>query len=159
MKIFPILFLIVLRLPAIVQPGVAGHYRDHFGSEIEFNPDSSFHYLWRFDLQASWTRGTYTVRHDTIYLTTIPVYDTVQVNHGNQLADSLVLSAEGHPKRVSLSERAAFCCVSQNSLPSPKLLYYRKGRLYEIDKQGKLIRKKRRGWGKKKFDPWYFRSI
>ena len=158
MKIFLLLPLIVFTLPAIAQPGVAGHYQDHFGSEIKLNPDSSFHYLWRFDLQASWNRGSYTVHHDTLYLTIIPVYDTVQVNHGNQWADSLVLSAEGHPKRVSLSERAAFCCVAQSSRPSPQVLYYRKGRLYEIDKQGKLIRKKRRGWGKKKFVPWYFRS-
>ena len=158
MKIFLILPLIMLRLPAIAQQGFAGHYQDHFGNEIKLNLDSSFHYLWSFDLVASWTNGTYMVSHDTVYLTIIPVYDTVQVSHGDQLVDSLVLSAEGRPKRTSLSERTAFCCVSQNSRPSPKVLYYRKSRLYEIDKQGKLIRKKRRAWNKKKFVPWYFRS-
>jgi len=137
-----------------------GKYQDYFGSNIEIRSDSTFTYYWHFDLGASWSKGTWSVKNDTVYLKTILLYDTLRYNNNDgKSVDSLVLSDEEKPKLMTSPNIIGMLSSGgQNRQPCPDKLFYQKDKLFDIGKDGKLITKKIRGfWSKKKWDPWYFK--
>lgn len=74
------------------------------------------------------------------------------------MPDSLVLSLNKIPKRMSEREFAIDNITSGRQLPDyvPKKMVFKKQRLYEVKKNGKLKKKKVRGFfTKKRFVPWY----
>ncbi|HEV3252626.1 MAG TPA: hypothetical protein VGZ71_16820 [Puia sp.] len=160
MKTASFLYFIVVCASLNAQSIVAGHYRNYFGGSVNIAPDSTFKYSWHFDLQGSWTKGRWRMTKDTVYFTMIPVYDTISHTIKNgEIGDSLVLSVDEIPERITLNLNALYS-GGQNIQPYPTKLLYRKNRLYEIDKLGKLNKKWRRGfWSKKKWPPWFARVI
>ena len=70
------------------QQTVAGTYHDYFGEELQLKSDNTFKHNWRFDLASTWATGNWTLKNDTIYLTPIPVHDTV-LYHNNESGTNL----------------------------------------------------------------------
>jgi hypothetical protein len=53
-----------------------------------------------------------------------------------------------------------FSSGGQNRRPCPDKFYYKNEKLFKITKEGKLVKKKIKGfWTKKKWHPWYFKQI
>jgi hypothetical protein len=150
------LYSIVICTSLNAQSIVAGHYRNYFGGSLNIVPDSTFKYSWHFDLQGSWTNGKWRMIKDTVYFTMIPVYDTIThaIKNG-EIVDSLVLSLDEIPKRTTINLNVLYS-GGQNIQPYPTKLLYRKNRLYEIDKHGKLDKKWGKNlWSKRKWPPWF----
>ena len=125
----------------------------------KLHQDHTFLYEWHFDLMSSWSQGTFTVIHDTVYLTMIPVFDTIQVSKSGHRADSLILAEDLQPKRTVPPDPTMLSAGGQNREDCPKVLVYQHNRLYEIDVKGKLIRKKQKGFSSnRKFEPWYIKQ-
>src|SRR5882757_692708 len=142
------------------QHKVTGHYYDLFGSSIDINADNTFRYSYHFDMLGSWTKGTWSINNDTIYLHMGTVYDTIRYKgRDNRMADSLILSVDEKSEQIALRDAGILYSGGQNIMPGPMMLFYRRNRLYNIDEDGKLIRKRRRGlWGRKKYVPWYSKA-
>ena len=160
MKILMITILLSISLSLFAQKNLLGHYRDYFGSRIELNVDSTFKYTWNFDLSASWTKGTWTLVGDTVYFQMIPTYDTLsQTNANGSTSDTLILSADETSERFTQTQFVATLLSSggQNRRGYPDKLFFRKGRLYEIQ-NGKLVKKQKVFLTTKKWDPWFFKS-
>ena len=140
-----------------------GKYQDYFGDRIEIKADSTFRYSWQFDLAASWSKGIWKIKNDTVYFKTIPVYDTLRYkNNQGKFVDSLVLSDLEKPKLIftpNIDEMLS--SGGQNREQCPLKLFLKDERLYGITEYGKLVTKKVRGfWDpSKKWDPWYFKEI
>ena len=132
-------------------------------------------FTFQFDLVSSWTKGTFKIKKDTLYLKTILIFDTIRNMNSktNSLTDSLILSedersnlgfdsvdtySDGKRERVLLPYNQR-----QNTFAAPEKLFYRRHKLYEIGKDGKLVKGKQAGiWpirskllGEKKFPRWY----
>ncbi|MGN6181492.1 MAG: hypothetical protein ACTHNW_20080 [Mucilaginibacter sp.] len=140
---------------------LAGKYRSYFGRKIEIRDDSTFYFSWHFDLESSWSQGKWTVRNDTVYFKTVSVYDTLRYKNNNgHIVDSLILSETSTPKVItSPIVSQVLSGFGQNRYPCPNMLFYKNGKLFSIDKNGNLIKKKIRGLGsKKKWIPWYFKD-
>jgi hypothetical protein len=159
MKVFLVVATLCSYVSGEAQPTLFGHYRSFFGRSIRLHLDHSFLYEWHFDLMSSWSQGTFTVIHDTVYLTMIPVFDTIQVSKSGQPADSLILAEDLQPKRTVPPDPTMLSSGGQNREDCPKVLVYQHNRLYEIDVKGKLIRKKQKGFSSnRKFEPWYIKQ-
>ena len=161
MKIVTIALLLVLPLALFSQEGVSGRYRDYFGSRFYLNVDGTFKYTWNFDLASSWTKGTWVLRRDTVYLKMVPTYDTVSISKPNDsTVDSLILSEDEVSERLTQLQFAGMLLSGggQNRQGYPEKLVVKKGRLYKIQ-NGKIVTRKQKGfWSSKKWDPWYFKS-
>jgi hypothetical protein len=161
MKILITTIFLSLSVTLFAQDKVVGHYRDYFGNRIQLYSDNTFNYTWHFDLSASWTKGTWKLKGDTVYFHMVPFYDTLsQTNSSGVTTDTLILSTDKVPERFSQVESATMLLSSggQNRMSYPDKLVYKRGRLYKVQ-NGKLITKKQRwlGVGKKR-NPWYFKS-
>lgn len=161
MKLLTTILLLTLSFDLFAQDKIFGRYRDYFGSRIQLNEDNTFKYTWNFDMSASWTKGTWTLRGDTVYIYMVPTYDTLSQTTSNDiLSDTLILSTDEVPERFTQTQFAAMLLSSggQNRMPYPDKLLFKKGRLYKIQ-NGKLVMKKQKGlWTSKKWDPWFFKS-
>jgi hypothetical protein len=161
MKILMIALLVTLSFSLFAQDKVIGRYRDYFGNRIQFNADKTFKYTWNFDMAASWTKGTWILTDDTVYLQMAPTYDTLsQAKPNNILSDTLILSTDEIPERVTQAEFAGMFLSGggQNRRNYPDKLLFRKGRLYKVQNR-KLVTKKQKGFGTgKKWNPWFFKS-
>ena len=161
MKILTITLLLSFSLCLTAQDKVIGRYRDYFGNRIQLNADNTFKYTWNFDMSASWTKGTWSIKNDTVYFHMLPTYDTLShVNSNNFTVDTLILSDDEIPERITPIQSASIVLSSggQNRMTYPDKLLFKKGRLYKIQ-NGNLIVKKQKGfWTSKKWDPWYFKS-
>jgi hypothetical protein len=161
MKILTTTLLILNSLVLFSQEAVIGHYRDFFGSRLYLNADSTFKYTWNFDMLSSWTKGTWTIRQDTVYLNMVPLYDTVGVRKldGSE-HDSLILSTDESPERITQIQLAGTMLAGggQNRQAYPEKLVFKKDRLYKL-RNGRLETQKQKGIGSgRKWDPWYFKS-
>ena len=158
MRIPIITYLLFLSVSLTAQDIVVGRYRDYFGNRIQLNSDSTFKYTWNFDMQASWTKGTWTKLKDTIFFYMVPTYDTVTFTKANSLSvDSLILSTDETPERFTQVQFAAMLLSSggQNRMNYPDKLLLKKERLYKIQ-NGRLVTKKQKGfWTNKKWTPWF----
>ena len=161
MKILTTIFLLTLSFSLFAQDKIVGHYRDYFGSRIQINTDNTFKYTWHFDLSGSWTKGTWSLKNDTIYFHMIPTYDTISYkNNDGTSADKIILSVDETPERLTPDQFAGLGLSSggQNIQPYPEKLFFKRQKLYNI-KNGKLVKKKIKGfWTKKKWRPWFFKS-
>ena len=145
------------------QSKFVGHYHDYFGSAIDIYSDSTFKYSWRFDMQGSWTTGSWRTNNDTIYFSMIPIYDTLAyVTMNTQNSDSLILSVDETPRRITMQEANILYSGGQNKVPYPPILFYQKSRMYRIDNQKRLDKKWEKGFwtGKrgKKLPPWFIKD-
>ena len=144
------------------QGGIAAHYHTYFGESLDLSADSTFKYTWHFDLQASWTKGKYHIHRDTVFLTMIPVFDTLTLTDSHQkTTDSLILSDDELPERFAKDVFVSRVLSSggQDRMPFSKILLYRKRRLYCIDVSGKLIEKKQKAIGNgKRYVPWFIKE-
>lgn len=160
MRILTTILFLTLSSNLFAQDKIIGHYRDYFGSRLQLNSDSTFKYTWNFDLSASWTKGTWIVENDTVYLQMTPIYDTISKTNNGSAVDQLVLSDDEASERLTQQQFIGQGLLSggQNKTPYPEKLFYKKGRLYGI-KDGRFVKKKHRGiWTKKKYPPWFFKS-
>jgi hypothetical protein len=161
MKILILTFLFFLSINLSAQKSLTGRYRDYFGSRIELNTDSTFKYTWHFDLSGSWTKGTWTFKNDTVYFDMIPTYDTVSYKNNNGTsADKLILSVDETAERMMPEQYAGMglSLGGQSIHPCSDKLFFKRQKLFAI-KDGKLVKKKVRGfWTKKKWRPWFFKS-
>ena len=141
MKIFTIIFLLILSLTLTAQKNVVGKYRDYFGNRIQLNPDNTFKYTWNFDMSVSWTKGIWTLTGDTVYFHMVPTYDTLsQTNVNGITSDTLILSTDKISERFTKTEFASILLSSsgQNRMAYPDKLLFRKRRLYKIHKNKKI---------------------
>ncbi len=161
MIILMITYFLTIPIPLFSQDKILGRYRDYFGSGIQLDNDNTFKYTWAFDLSASWTKGTWTIIEDTLYLHMTPIYDTFsQTNKNGVIIDTLVLSSNEISERISQTQFVTGLISSggQNRKLYPEKLVFRKGRLYKIQ-NGKLVTKKQRVfWTNEKRAPWFFKS-
>jgi hypothetical protein len=161
MKFLLTISILTVSFNLFAQDEVTGRYRDYFGSRLKINADNTFKYTWNFDLSASWTKGTWTQKGDTLYFNMTPVYDTLTYLKDNGVtADTLILSDNEIPERISREQGAATALSSggQNRMVYPEKLLIRKGRLYNVV-DGKLIKEKQKGiLSHKKWNPWFFKS-
>jgi hypothetical protein len=161
MKILTAAFLLLLSLSLTAQDKIIGRYRDYFGSRIQLNTDNTFRYTWNFDMAASWTTGTWTLRNDTVFFEMIPIYDTLsRADSSGLIADTLFLSDDEIPQRITSMQSISTLLSSggQNRNDCPDKLFFKRKRLYKIQ-NGSLVVKKQKGfWTSKKWDPWYFKS-
>lgn len=169
MRLFCIAASLFFSLILLAQNEKSGSYKDHFGSELILNKDFSFDYKWHFDLVHSWTNGTWNIINDTIYLTAIPIFDTLRyIDSANKiLSDSLILSIDkkaesvlvpSNKKQKGIPIAMVAFTGGQNSHPFPQKLFYERGRLFEINNEGKLITQKMPAiLTNNFFDPWYFK--
>ena len=171
MKIFWLLYLTLIAFSANAQEKFFGNYQDYFTDELGINSDSTFKYTFRFDLEYSWTKGTWKVSNDTIYFKTILIFDTIRYKDEKTklIVDSLFLSIDEKPNlgfdsiffyidgKKELAQVENF--KVQNTHLAPERLFYRKHKLYIILKNGKLRKDKFRAfWTNKKYPTWYIRK-
>lgn len=144
---------------------VTGTYQDYFGSKLTMNEDSTFNYSNHVCLSYSWTNGTWELKEDSLFLRPVFVYDTLQIDNETSEIPSLNAKSElfvHHPDSdftfIDLLQFSPHLTHNQNLQPPPSILIYRKERLYQFDKEGKLMTKKLRGLAnRKKWPPYYFR--
>ena len=135
---------------------IAGRYRDYFGNRIRLDTDHTFKCTWNFDMVASWTKGTWTLRNDTIYFSMIPTYDTLSyTTPTGSTPDSLILSTDEISERIipEQSAVAVFYSGGQNRMAFPDKLLFRKGRLYKI-LDGKVVVKSKKALGQVVFSEY-----
>ena len=161
MKHAILIFLLFSSLGVSAQSGLYGRYLDELGSELTLNPDSTFAYTYHFDMIGSWTIGTYRVVNDTIFFEEVPVFDTLQIKNSADQKDSLVLSDDREPKRITMDHfiNRPLLSGAQGRFPHPNLLIWRKNKLYTVDQKGKIKTRKTRYPAKgKKYKSWYVKS-
>lgn len=141
---------------------LTSEYRDYHGHRLKLYNDSTFRFDWRFDLIHSWVTGKWSTSGRTINFQFISIVDTVLRTYK---PDSLVLSLDEKSNRVSEQEFLSTLLVSggQQSEQFPKSLFKKGKRLFILDKEGRLNRKRYRGiwpqkkwpFGYKKWPTWY----
>jgi len=164
MKPLILFFLVFLKISVAAQDKsdkLFGRYYDHFGSELEINPDSTFKYSTHgpfFNLPG-WNKGKWLRIHDTIYLKTIIVYDTLRyITPNGKHIDSLIKTDDEMPRVLTAPPDITVISISQDIEPAPEKLYYKEEKLFKIDGRGRLIKKKRMSHlDEQLFDPWYYK--
>lgn len=153
-----IIILFLLMIGCSVHKKIIGKYFDNFGSEYKINSNSTFEYHYGLDTFSAWSKGKWEFRNDTIYFTTIPIYDTLKIVGHN---DSLLLSRTKTPKLIiasSLKEIIWPESYGEQSVFINRKLYYKDDKLFKIDSKGNLIIDKKQQPHTKsteKFDPWF----
>ncbi|MEK8181254.1 hypothetical protein WMW71_12980 [Flavobacterium buctense] len=135
---------------------VEGEYYNHFGSKLKINSDSTFLYTWHFDLESSWSKGTWKMKNDTINFKVIPVFDTLRrIN----LKDTLILSVDEKPELITEQNGSITHFLSSGGQNVQKMnvkLYFDGEKLIEIKRNGKLDKAKHKAfWENKKYYTWF----
>ncbi len=162
MKILQLLLFLIL-IVISDKSNVEGKYHDSFGSYIELNENHTYYYSWHLCMDQSWIKGAWKLNMDTIILQPILIYDTVYYYDSllGVNSDSLTLSLDTIPNSFFQSNDKSVNILSggQNLYGSPRKFYYKKGKLFNIDKKGRVQNKKRKGFidGRKKYPPYYIR--
>jgi hypothetical protein len=154
------MLLLTISFNLFAQGKIAGRYRNYFGSRIQLNSDSTFKYTWHFDLSGSWTKGTWSLNNDTVNFHMLPTYDTVSYkNNDGTSTDKIILSVDETSERMTSEQYAGMGLSSggQNIQPYPDKLFFKRQELFEI-RNGKLAKKIKGFWTKKKWRLWFFKS-
>lgn len=152
------IFLLFVTVSMTGQTRFYGTYKDYFGSSLDIRKDGTFRYTHYFDLYGSFTHGTWSYVKDTLYFEMRPLYDTLQLMRNGSAYDTLVLSSNEYPERLSEYAILQRTTLNQNKTAHPQKLVLKRKRLY-VAHQHKLSVKKKRGfWSNKKFPPWYYRE-
>jgi hypothetical protein len=161
MKVFFSLLAFIMNMSLHAQNNIVGVYKDYFGNQIKFNDDSTFNHTWHFDLASSWTNGTWRVDHDTIFLTMVPIYDTLKIGDINKgkIKDSLVLSQDAKADVIDDQIAALLSSGGQHRQNYPDKLFYEKEKLFRITPDGKIFRENQKGnWSDNMYPSWYIRK-
>ena len=122
MKILTLIYFLFLSFGLAAQNKVIGNYRTYFGHHIKLNEDFTFKYTWHFDLESSWSTGIWVLKKDTIYLKMVPIYDTFSYrNSNNIIVDTLIISDDEKPKRITPVDEVLFSKPKQHIFPSKHL--------------------------------------
>lgn len=160
MRLVTILFLTTV-YASVSGQRLTGKYNTYYGCSLELKADSTFKHDWHFDLASSWAVGRWTVSNGILYLNFKNVYDTLV--RENKL-DSLVLSADEKSNKINETEFLGYLLSSGRQLPRSdngltNRLAIRRNRLYLIDKDWQLMKKRESNIGTKKKRPtYYFRA-
>jgi hypothetical protein len=162
MRLTELILIFLISNLTFGQDKYVGIYNDRFSESIELKSDSTFVHNYRFDLSSSWTTGKWKVSNDTIYFKPELVSDSLQVrdSNGNKIKGSLVLSADLKINRIELNEfiMSSLSSGGQNRVKPPNKLYWKKNKLYRINKNGTPdFRKVKAFWTDKKYKT-YFRK-
>ncbi|WP_026713864.1 hypothetical protein [Flavobacterium daejeonense] len=155
MKINVIILILLFQI--ISQSEVIGKYK-RFGDDITLNSDYTYEYNYYFDTYSGWSKGNWKMKNDTIYLYPILIYDTLRIP-GKK--DSLILSSTKKPNLiVSKNLNEIYWPESSGEQTGNifKKLFYKKGKLFQIDKNGKLkIKKERKPYYRVEeyYNPWF----
>ena len=142
--------MLLVGLSGFGQDSIVGKYHNGFASSIEIKEDSTFNYNFHYDLVRRWSIGAWKLKHDTLILSVINVYDTIVYDSKIEI----VLSSDDKPERMT-DEMNFSNTWNQDTLNPPSKMVYRKGKLYLIGDNGKLITKKYSPQGGKKIHPYY----
>jgi hypothetical protein len=154
LKIF---ILILLTSFFFSERKVVGEY-SMFGSKIKFNADLTYEYDVYAHIYSMWSKGNWIIKNDTIYLHPVLIYDTLRIA-GKK--DSLVLSFAKKPNLIvakNLNEIYWPESSGEQTGDIFKKLFYKKGKLFEIDINGNLkIKKERKLYYRSEeyYDPWF----
>jgi len=160
MRLLTILILITIYNLASGQR-LTGKYNTYYGCKLELKADSTFKHDWHFDLASSWAVGHWSVSNRILYLNFESVYDTLVRENK---PDSLVLSADEKSNKINETEFLSHLLSSGRQLPRndnglTNRLAIRRNRLYLVDKDWQLIKKRESNIGTKKKRPtYYFRA-
>lgn len=140
---------------------IIGKYNDFLGNSIELKSDSTYYFSFRFDLNYSWTSGTYSVKNDTVFLKAITVFDTIMPNNNIYTPYTLVRSVDEisevmNQKEYDLSLNTN---AQQNLYDSPTKLYKKKNRLYLVYGKGEVLKNKQKKFGTRKKYPPYYKKV
>jgi hypothetical protein len=155
MRITTIILLTFVYVIALGQRSTK-KYQDYFGHSLVLNNDSTFRFDWRFDMVHDWATGRWTISGRTITLKFIDVYDTLS-RPGKP--DSLVLSIDEKSNKITGDEFTQLGLLSGGQYKNRfgDRFYQRGKRLYNSDKNGRLIRSRLRGlWPEKKW--WGYKT-
>lgn len=129
-----------------------------FDSEIKFNADLTYEYDVYYHSYSIWSKGNWKIKNDTVYLHPVLIYDTLRIV-GKK--DSLVLSSTKNPNLIlarNLNEILWPESSGEQTANIFKKLFYKKGKLFKIDQNGKLkIKKERKPYYRSEeyYNPWF----
>lgn len=154
MKLFAIICFLLISSDMFGQnKDIIGSYRNYNGCWLSFNADSTFNHKYRFSILGTYASGTWTIINDTIYLKPIPKEKRLITPNGEYLTLSV------SPDKKSIIEtREPLTFPFESDSYVPHKLYFKKGKLYEIDENGKIITRKIRGYKNKKLPSYYEKS-
>lgn len=142
------------------QDNYVGNYRDYNRNIIYLYSDFTFYFSSSYPYHG-WTKGTWKAVHDTLYLTCVPIYDTLVSNYILRFPDSptqvtlhsIVLSYDEESSIVyeypppSTDSKFTY---QQNSESLPDKLFLKRNVLYCIDPNSKFIIKRVKKWNSNK---------
>ncbi len=142
---------------------LTGKWLNYWGCNLSINPDSTFKFLWRFDMSASWTVGTWTTRGDTLILNKKIIWDTLRYldTTRNQRVDSAILSLNDSSEIITHPLPAILSSGNQDYIKNPSILIFKNAKLYTLTKTGKIDKTKMRDNFRHnhKFPLWYVQRI
>ena len=129
-----------------------------YESRIKFNADLTYEYDINGHMYSIWSKGNWIIKKDTVYLQPVLIYDTLRIV-GKK--DSLILSSAKKPNLIlakNLNEIYRPESSGEQTGNIFKKLFYKKGKLFEIDPNGKLkIKKERKLYYRSEeyYNPWF----
>ncbi|WP_405211282.1 hypothetical protein [Dokdonia sp. Asnod2-E02] len=160
MRLTELILILLISNLTFGQKKYVGIYKDRFSESIELKSDSTFMHKWQFDLASSWTTGKWNVKNDTIYLKTELVMDTLQIrdSKNNVIGDSLVISSDRKIDRIEKNEFIVSFLSSggQNRYEPPTKICWKRNKLYRINENGTLDRRRVKAfWTNKKYKTFF----
>jgi hypothetical protein len=162
LKSVSILIVLFLCVETYGQKNIVGNYYNFGGENLELNSDSTFKAIWHYGLLSEWTKGIWSTKNDTIYLQSIPIYDTLERGNikYNPNIDSIILSPDEKSEKITQKDFREYShyTYSQSKEKFPTKVFYKNGRFHPIDKNGNLIKKRITAFeGNKKYPIFYKR--
>lgn len=187
MKNTLIIILLLIQIQLTGQIDYAGSYEQkNYGKAIVIKNDSTFEFSDIKHYQSNWATGKWRTIGDTIFFEFISIYDTLKIYDDNNrlINKNLILSFDQESKviiqKLTLSQNdytdkidysiavqgeidnmkntSELSEFYQNSSNFPNKLFFTEKGLYEVDKEGNLIKKKKSSVTNKKFKSIYTKS-
>ena len=163
MKKILLLLSIISLVQCKSQENIIGTYvQDLTGEQYVLHADSTFKYESSGGI-VFWTSGKWELKHDTVYLNTIPVYDTLRIagfkdklikSHTDTSAKLII----GTLHYIDTQEDEFYSNAFASQMIINSKLYYKDNKLYEFDENKNLITEKERYWyNHKYYDPWFIK--
>lgn len=151
------IIILILLFEIISQSEVVGKY-ERFGADITLNSDYTYEYNYYADTYSGWSKGNWKIKKDTIYLQPILIYDTLRIA-GKK--DSILLSSTKKPNLIVAADLDNILWPESSGDQTDnilKKLYRKDGKLFQVNKNGKLRVEKLRNWLSIKeefYNPWF----
>jgi hypothetical protein len=164
MKTYILILLTFFFTQLFGQTKYVGKFCDNFGSCFEIKADSTFDYRFNCDLIHSWSKGIWKTDADTLYFKYVPIYDNLKYQDSKIRIDTLILSPDEYSETIKPDSTEFYIMgmdgpLFQNRIKSPRKLFYKNDKLFEIAQNGKLIRKKAKHiLNQEKYHPWYIKK-